>query len=118
LLDYQKPDKEYIGDLLNVLGLYERRHHLPSQLSGGQQQRTAIGRAFATKPSIILADEPTGNLDTKNTADVIQLLKMSVTRYQQTMLMITHNPSLTIYADRVFHVEDGVLTELGGGVRA
>lgn len=118
LLDYQKPNKEYIDDLLNVLGLYERRHHLPSQLSGGQQQRTAIGRALATKPSIILADEPTGNLDTKNTGDVIQLLKMSVSRYQQTMLMITHNPSLTTYADRVFRVEDGILTELGGGMNA
>lgn len=117
LLDYQKPDKEYIKDLLNMLGLYERRHHLPGQLSGGQQQRTAIGRAIATKPAIILADEPTGNLDTKNTADVIGLLKMSVTRYQQTMLMITHNPALTTYADRVFHVEDGILSELLGGER-
>lgn len=115
LLDYQKPDKAYIEDLLNILGLKDRRHHLPSQLSGGQQQRVAIGRALATKPAIILADEPTGNLDTKNARDVIQLLKLSVERYKQTLIMITHNQNLTTFSDRVFHVEDGILTELGGG---
>lgn len=115
LLDYQKPDKSYIDDLLDILGLKDRRHHLPSQLSGGQQQRVAIGRALATKPAIILADEPTGNLDTKNTRDVIQLLKLSVERYEQTLIMITHNQNLTTFSDRVFHVEDGILKELGGG---
>jgi putative ABC transport system ATP-binding protein len=115
LLDYQKPDKAYIEDLLNVLGLKDRRHHLPSQLSGGQQQRVAIGRALAAKPAIILADEPTGNLDTQNTRDVIQLLKLSVERYSQTLIMITHNQNLTSYSDRVFQVEDGILTELGRG---
>ncbi len=115
LLDYQKPDKTYIEDLLEILGLKDRRHHLPSQLSGGQQQRVAIGRALATKPAIILADEPTGNLDTKNTKDVIQLLKLSVERYKQTLIIITHNQNLTTFSDRVFHVEDGILTELRGG---
>ena len=80
LLDYRKPDKKYINELLEILGLMERKHHLPSQLSGGQQQRVAIGRALATKPAIILADEPTGNLDSKNSKDVINLLKMSVER--------------------------------------
>lgn len=114
LLDYQKPDKAYIEDLLTILGLQDRRNHLPSQLSGGQQQRVAIGRALASRPAIILADEPTGNLDTKNTRDVISLLKLSVERYKQTLIMITHNPELTTYADRVFHVEDGIVAELGG----
>ncbi|AFS77849.1 ABC transporter ATP-binding protein [Gottschalkia acidurici 9a] len=113
LLDYKKPDKNYIEELLEVLGLTERKHHLTNQLSGGQQQRVAIGRALATKPSIILADEPTGNLDTKNTKDVIDLLKLSVQRYNQTLIMITHNPNIASFADRVLNVEDGIVTELG-----
>ncbi len=116
LLDYQKPDSSYLEDLLNILGLKDRRYHLPSQLSGGQQQRVAIGRALVSKPAIILADEPTGNLDTKNTADVIKLLKLSVERYRQTLIMITHNQNLATYSDRVFHVEDGIVTELDGSV--
>lgn len=114
LLDYRKPDWKYIDELINILGLTERRHHLPSQLSGGQQQRVAIGRALAAKPSIILADEPTGNLDTKNSQDVISLMKLSVKRYNQTLLMITHNQSYASFGDRVLEVEDGIVTDLGG----
>lgn len=114
LLDYRKPDQKYIDELLSILGLIDRRHHLPNQLSGGQQQRVAIGRALATKPAIILADEPTGNLDRKNSQDVISLLKLSVERYKQTLLMITHNQSYASYADRVLGVEDGIVTDLGG----
>ncbi|MBU7006041.1 ABC transporter ATP-binding protein [Phosphitispora fastidiosa] len=114
LLDYKRPDEQYIDELLHILGLTERRHHLPNQLSGGQQQRVAIGRALAARPAIILADEPTGNLDTKNSRDVINLMKLSVERYNQTLVMITHNQNYASYADRVFNVEDGVLAELGG----
>ncbi len=117
LLDYKKPDKGYIDELLNTLGLTERKHHLPSQLSGGQQQRVAIGRALAAKPAIILADEPTGNLDSRNSRDVIDLMKLSVDKYKQTLIMITHNENYASYADRVFRVEDGEVTELGGGRR-
>ncbi len=113
LLDYRKPDQQYINELLNVLGLTDRRHHLPNQLSGGQQQRVAIGRALATRPAIILADEPTGNLDSKNSRDVISLMKLSVERYHQTLLMITHNKSYASFADRVLSVEDGMVTDLG-----
>ena len=97
LLDYRKPKKSEVDELLELLGLTERRRHLPSQLSGGQQQRVAIGRALITKPKLILADEPTGNLDTKNSQDVIAL-----------------NSNLTASVDRVFRVSDGVLTDLGG----
>lgn len=114
LLDYREPDQQYIDELLNVLGLEDRRRHLPNQLSGGQQQRVAIGRALSTRPAIILADEPTGNLDTKNSRDVINLLKLSVDRYRQTLIMITHNQLFSSFADRVLYVEDGVVTELGG----
>lgn len=90
LLDYRKPKKSEVDELLELLGLTERRRHLPSQLSGGQQQRVAIGRALITKPKLILADEPTGNLDTKNSQDVIALLTQASRHYQQTILMITH----------------------------
>ena len=117
LLDYQKPDKARIDELLQVLGLTDRRHHLPSQLSGGQQQRVAIGRALVMQPMLILADEPTGNLDSQNSRDVIELLVQASRRYQQTILMITHNVGLTASADRVLRVADGALTDLGG-VRA
>ena len=89
LLDYQKPDKKYLEELLAVLNLKERRNYLPSQLSGGQQQRVAIGRALITRPSLILADEPTGNLDTQNSSEVIALLKNASKRYAQTIIMIT-----------------------------
>lgn len=114
LLDYQKPDQSAVNDILEVLGLTERRRHLPSQLSGGQQQRVAIGRALITKPMLILADEPTGNLDTKNSQDVMDLLTKASRRYQQTILMITHNVNLTSAVDRVLRVTDGILTDLGG----
>ncbi len=113
LLDYQKPDKKYLEELLAVLNLKERRNHLPSQLSGGQQQRVAIGRALITRPSLILADEPTGNLDTKNSSEVIALLKEASKKYEQTIIMITHNRSIAQTADRVLNVSDGVLTDLG-----
>lgn len=117
LLDSQKPDKEYIDELLNTLGLQDRKHHLPSQLSGGQQQRVAIGRALAARPAIILADEPTGNLDSKNSRDVVNLMKLSVEKYKQTLIMITHNENYASFADRVLYVEDGVVSELGGNTR-
>ena len=114
LLDYKKPNPSKVEEILEVLGLTARRHHLPSQLSGGQQQRVAIGRALITKPKLILADEPTGNLDSKNSSDVIALLTQASRRYQQTILMITHNSNLTASVDRVFRVRDGVLKELRG----
>lgn len=114
LLDYQKPKKQEVEEILDVLGLTKRRNHLPGQLSGGQQQRVAIGRALITKPTLILADEPTGNLDTKSSRDVMDLLTEASRRYQQTILMITHNMNLTSSVDRVLRVTDGVLTDLGG----
>jgi len=114
LLDYQKPDPATVSEILEVLGLTDRRNHLPSQLSGGQQQRVAIGRALITKPMLILADEPTGNLDSKNSHDVMDILVKASRHYQQTILMITHNMNLTALADRVLRVTDGVLTDLGG----
>ena len=113
LLDYQKPNQKYLEELLAVLNLKERRHHLPSQLSGGQQQRVAIGRALITRPSLILADEPTGNLDTQNSSEVIALLKEASRKYEQTIIMITHNRSIAQTADRVLQVSDGVLTDFG-----
>lgn len=116
LLDYRKPKTSDVEEILELLGLTERRNHLPSQLSGGQQQRVAIGRALITKPKLILADEPTGNLDSKNSQDVIDLLTKASRHYQQTILMITHNNSLTSMVDRVLRVIDGVLTDLGGNV--
>ena len=115
LLDYRKPDPKEVDEILNLLGLTERRYHLPSQLSGGQQQRVAIGRALITRPSLILADEPTGNLDTRNSSqDVMDMLIKASRQYQQTILLITHNKNLTVSVDRVFQVSDGVLTDLGG----
>lgn len=113
LLDYQKPNKKYLEELLAVLNLKERRSHLPSQLSGGQQQRVAIGRALITRPSLILADEPTGNLDSQNSSEVIALLKEAARKYEQTIVMITHNRSIAQTADRVLQVSDGVLSDFG-----
>ena len=113
LLDYQKPDREYLEELLSVLNLKERRNHLPSQLSGGQQQRVAIGRALITRPSLILADEPTGNLDTQNSSEVIALLKEASKKYEQTIIMITHSPGIAQTADRILEVSDGELTDFG-----
>ncbi len=114
LLDYRKPKASDVEEILELLGLTDRRNHLPSRRSGGQQQRVAIGRALITKPQLILADEPTGNLDSKNSQDVIDLLTKASRHYQQTILMITHNNSLTSMVDRVLRVIDGVLTDLGG----
>lgn len=114
LLDYRRPDMGTIDEILHLLGLTDRRHHLPHQLSGGQQQRVAIGRALITKPKLILADEPTGNLDSKNSQDVMELLTRASRDYQQTILMITHNKNLTASVDHVFRVSDGMLADLGG----
>ena len=113
LLDYRKPDSAAIEDILNILGLKDRRRHLPSQLSGGQQQRVAIGRALITKPKLILADEPTGNLDSRNSQEVLDLLLKASRHYQQTILMITHNNNLAVSADMVLRISDGCLTDMG-----
>ncbi len=113
LLDYQKPNKRYLEELLTILNLQKRRYHLPSQLSGGQQQRVAIGRALLTRPSLILADEPTGNLDSQNSHEVIALLKEASKKFEQTIIMITHNRNIAQTADRVLQVADGVLTDFG-----
>lgn len=114
LLDYRKPNPKDVDEILDLLGLTERRHHLPGQLSGGQQQRVAIGRALITKPKLILADEPTGNLDSKNSRDVMDMLTNASRHFRQTILMITHNDNLTASVDRVFRVSDGILMDLGG----
>ena len=113
LLDYQTPDRAYLEELLEVLGLTERRHHLPGQLSGGQQQRAAIGRALITRPALILADEPTGNLDTRNSGEVIALLKKASRSYEQTIVMITHSRTIAQTADRILQVSDGVVNDFG-----
>ncbi|MFT5876072.1 MAG: putative ABC transport system ATP-binding protein [Clostridium sp.] len=107
LLDNDKVDKVYLEELIKILGLSARKKHLPSELSGGQQQRVSIGRAVFNKPSIILADEPTGNLDTKNSKDVIELLKFTAKKYNQTLILITHDVNIAAMADRVITIEDG-----------
>ena len=106
-LDGRRPDAAYLNDILETLGLSERRRHLPNQLSGGQQQRVAVGRALIHQPALILADEPTGNLDTRNGREIIALLKASIRRYGQTLILITHDPSIAAQADRVIIMEDG-----------
>lgn len=113
LLDYKKANQKEVDEILSVLSLTERRNHLPSQLSGGQQQRVAIGRALITKPMLVLADEPTGNLDSRNSKEVMELLLKASKQFGQTVLMITHNANLAANADRVFRVTDGVVTDLG-----
>ncbi|MGH4124080.1 MAG: ABC transporter ATP-binding protein [Clostridium sp.] len=110
LLDNDKVDKIYLEELIKVLGLSSRKNHLPSELSGGQQQRVSIGRAVFNKPSIILADEPTGNLDTKNSKDVMELLKFTAKKYDQTLILITHDVNIANMADRVITIEDGEIT--------
>ncbi|MEG0180916.1 MAG: ABC transporter ATP-binding protein [Romboutsia sp.] len=100
-------DEIYISELIDILGLKERKTHLPSQLSGGQQQRVAIGRALSTKPSIILADEPTGNLDSKTTEEVMELLKKSIKKFNQTLIVITHDINIAKKADRIINIVDG-----------
>jgi putative ABC transport system ATP-binding protein len=107
LLDNDKIDKAYLAEIIKLLGLEDRKHHLPSELSGGQQQRVSIGRALLNKPSIILADEPTGNLDSKNSKEVIELLKYSAKKYNQTLILITHDVNIAASADRVITIIDG-----------
>lgn len=111
LLDHRKPDKEYIEHIMEMLGLQDRRKHLPNQLSGGQQQRAAIARALANRPSLILADEPTGALDSKNGNEVITLLQNSVKQLNQTLVLITHNIDLAREADRIVKLADGEIVE-------
>jgi len=110
LLDNRKEDKKYIDELLTILDLKDRRRHLPSELSGGQQQRVSIGRALANKPSIILADEPTGNLDTKTSREVLELLKYSAKKYNQTLILISHDMNIASMADRVISIVDGKIS--------
>lgn len=111
LLDHKKPDREYIDHVIEMLGLKDRRKHLPNQLSGGQQQRAAIARALANCPSLILADEPTGALDSTNGNEVMALLQDSVKKLNQTLVLITHNIDLAREADRIVRITDGKLTE-------
>jgi len=113
-LDGASIDTAFVGEIINSLGLTEKRNAMPNQLSGGQQQRVAIARALATKPSIILADEPTGNLDTKTSQDVLGALKMTAKQFKQTIVMITHNEHIAQLADRVIHIEDGKIKADGG----
>ena len=110
-LDGNKVDKPYVDKIIKMLHLTEKLDNLPNNLSGGQQQRVAIARALASKPAIILADEPTGNLDSKTSLEVMQLLRMTSTEFAQTLVMITHNPELAQIADRMIHIEDGKVTE-------
>lgn len=110
-LDNRKVDKESLDDMLKSLGLSERRTHLPNELSGGQQQRTSIGRALITNPTLILADEPTGNLDSKSSDEIVALLKKSNRDMKQTIIMITHNMEIAKSADRIIKIEDGKIVE-------
>ncbi len=113
-LDGSTVDKSFVDNIIRTLGLEEKRSSMPNQLSGGQQQRVAIARALATKPSIILADEPTGNLDSKTSQDVLGVLKMTSTQFHQTIMMITHNEHIAQLADRVIHIEDGKIKREAG----
>ena len=107
LLDNKKPDEEYLNELIETLNLKSRVNHLPNELSGGQQQRVSIGRALMNRPSILLADEPTGDLDSKASREIIDLLKLSNEKYKQTIIMITHDHNLALSADRIITIEDG-----------
>lgn len=110
-LDNRKVDKFELNELLKILGLQSRRKHLPNELSGGQQQKTSIGRALITKPAIVLADEPTGNLDSKSSEEVVELLKKMNKEYKQTIIMITHNLDIAAVADRIITIEDGKIVK-------
>lgn len=118
-LDGRRVDSRYIEEVVGILGIQDKMDSLPNQLSGGQQQRVAIARALASKPAIILADEPTGNLDSKTTQEVLGLLKLTGERFHQTIVMITHNEALAQLCDRVIHIEDGriISDSVQGGVR-
>ncbi len=107
LMDGRKVNEDRLNDLLVTLGLTERQKHLPNQLSGGQQQRVSIGRALMNAPAVVLADEPTGNLDSKNSQEIVELLKTSHEKYRQTLIMITHDENIALQADRVIAIEDG-----------
>ncbi len=107
LLDGREIDRAYFNELIELLGLKGREHDLPAQLSGGQQQRVAIGRTLITSPAIVLADEPTGNLDQKNTQEIMELFKLSHKKYEQTIIMITHDENIALQADRILNIEDG-----------
>ena len=107
LLDGKTPDEEYLTELIETLGLERRVSHLPNELSGGQQQRVSIGRALMNRPALLLADEPTGNLDSKASHDIIELLKLSNKKYKQTIIMITHDHSLALNASRIITIDDG-----------
>ncbi|NYS75837.1 MULTISPECIES: ABC transporter ATP-binding protein [Bacillus] len=109
LLDGEQVDDHYLDEIIRTLGLNERRDHLPSELSGGQQQRVSIGRSLINKPDIILADEPTGNLDTKNTKEVLNLLKVTAKKYNQTVILITHDPAIASNSDRIITITDGII---------
>ena len=110
LMDGQKVNEQRLAELISVLGLKGREKHLPNQLSGGQQQRVSIGRALMNAPAVVLADEPTGNLDSKNSQDIVELLKLSNERYGQTLIMITHDENIALQADRIIAIEDGKIT--------
>ena len=110
LLDGRKPDKTQLGSVFALLGLEDRKKHLPNQLSGGQQQRVSIGRALVNSPALVLADEPTGNLDSKNSADIISLLRHSNQKYNQTLILITHDMNIALQAGRIISLEDGRIT--------
>ena len=110
-LDGKKPDMEYLENVIGMLGLEKKKNSLPSQLSGGQQQRVAIARALAAKPAILLADEPTGNLDSRTSQDVLSLLRITCQQFHQTMVMITHNEEIAQTADRILRIEDGKLVK-------
>ena len=110
-LDNRQIDKERLNEMLKTLGLEKRRNHLPNELSGGQQQRTSIGRALITNPTIILADEPTGNLDSKSSDEIVALLKKTNKELKQTIIMITHNMEIAKIADRIIKIEDGKIVE-------
>lgn len=110
-LDKKKPDKEKLDNVLKLLNLESRVSHLPNQLSGGQQQRVSIGRALINNPSIVLADEPTGNLDSKNSAEIMDLLRQSNRKYNQTLIVITHDESIALLADRIISIEDGKIAK-------
>ncbi len=110
LMDGQKVNKERLGELINILNLGGRENHLPNQLSGGQQQRVSIGRALMNAPAVVLADEPTGNLDSKNSQEIVELLKASNKKYNQTLIIITHDENIALQADRIIAIEDGKIT--------